>query len=58
MERLTYYQLKKKDKRFLWDYGVKNKYFDLYIQKMGYNYFNKSNLLEFLSVYHREWKGI
>ena len=56
MEKLTYYDLRKKDKKYLWDYGIKNGFFDDYFQKMGYLYFNKSTILEVLSVYHTQWK--
>ena len=52
---MTYYEAKKKPKRILWDYGVKQGYIDKYAQKMGYNYFDKATILEMLSVYLRDW---
>ena len=57
MKTYTYFDLKKKDKKFLWDFGIKNNEIDAYAEKMGYNYFSKSIILEFLSVKHTEWKN-
>jgi hypothetical protein len=57
MKIYTYFDLKKKDKKFLWDFGIKNHEIDEYAEKMGYTYFSKNNILEFLSVKHTEWKN-
>ena len=57
MKTYTYFDLKKKDKKFLWDFGVKNNEIDVYAEKMGYTYFSKNNILEMLSVKHTEWKN-
>ena len=53
---LTYFELRKKDKKFLWNYGVLENSIDNYAQKVGYDYFDKIIILEMLSVKHREWK--
>lgn len=56
MKKLTYYQLKNKTKSFLWQYGTEGNYFSEYDLRMGEYYFNKSTILEILSVTHTEWK--
>ena len=58
MKKLSYFELRKKSKNFLWSYGVKNNFIDAYAQKIGYNYFDKITILEILSVYHTEWSII
>lgn len=57
MKIYTYEQLYKKSKQFLWDFGIKENLINEYEQKLGYQYWDKSNILELISVkYKKETK--
>ena len=59
MKYKTYYQLKRMARQDIWEIGIKDGSIDEHAQRVakrhGIGYFNKSTILEMLSVNHREW---
>ena len=54
----TYQQLKRMSIQELWKYGKDNNTLDNYTLSLDMYYYNKSTLLELLSVTHREWQAV
>ena len=55
MKYKTYYQLRKLAKSELWDIAINEGILDSKDIHLTKFYFSKGNLLELLSVTHREW---
>ena len=55
MKNKTYHQLKRMSKQELWKYAIERNALSHHDIAMGCFYFDKSTVLEILSVTHREW---